>query len=150
MRRSIGWVGGAAVVVMLSVQPQAAIASRTASPPAVTGVSPPSGPLDGNIQVTVTGIGFTGANEVDFGSKKAGFDVKDDSTIIAVSPGGSAGTVDVRVTTPAGKSQKSNADHFTYQGAPVVNGLDPVSGPPGGGLTVTISGSTFIGASEVH
>jgi hypothetical protein len=127
----------------------APVAARAASPPAITGVDPPSGPIGGGTLVTITGVAFDGATEVDFGSDAASFSVVDGSTINAVSPAGSAGTVDVRVTTPDGTSGVSDADRFTYQGPPTVDSLDPISGPLGGGIQVTITGTNFIGTSGV-
>ena len=39
--------------------------------PAVSGVSPTSGPVAGGTLVTITGTGFTGATAVDFGTTPA-------------------------------------------------------------------------------
>ncbi len=151
MRRGVGWLGGVSVVVVLvaALAPVGALASRN-SPPAVTGVSPPSGPVGGGTSVTITGVGFTGATEVDFGSVSASFSQTIDTVIIAVSPAQSAGTVDVRVTTSGGISPVSDADRFTYQDAPVVKKIVPASGPLEGGTTVTITGSNFVGATDVE
>jgi hypothetical protein len=141
----VGMVALAVAMVVIL----APVGARAASPPAVTGVDPPSGPIGGGTLVTVTGVAFDGATEVDFGSTAASFSVVDGSTINAVSPAGSAGTVDVRVTTPDGTSAVSDADRFTYQGPPTVDSLDPISGPLGGGIQVTITGTNFIGTSSV-
>ena len=72
--------------------------------PAVTLISPTTGPPAGGTLVTITGTGFTGATAVDFGTTAAtGVTVVNDTTITAVSPAGT-GTVDVTVTTPVGTS----------------------------------------------
>ena len=82
--------------------------------PAVTGLSPTSGPAAGGTLVTITGTGFTGATVVDFGTTAAtDVTVANDTTITADSPAGT-GTVDVTVTTPGGTSATSTADQFTY------------------------------------
>ncbi len=82
--------------------------------PAVTGLSPTSGPAAGGTLVTITGTGFTGASVVDFGTIAAtNLTVVSDTKITADSPAGS-GVVDVTVTTPGGTSATSSADHFTY------------------------------------
>src|SRR5437870_5352840 len=147
MRRRGALLGTAALVMaMMGVL---APGARAASPPAITGVHPLSGPVGGGTLVTITGVAFDGATAVVFGGAGASYTVVDGSTINAVSPAGSAGTVDVRVTTPQGTSTVSGADAFTYQGPPTVSSLDPISGPPGGGIQVTITGSNFIGASAV-
>ena len=108
--------------------------------PAVTGLSPSSGPAAGGTLVTITGTGFTGATAVDFGTTAAtNFTVVSSTEITADSPAGT-GVVDVTVTTPGGKSATSAADQFTYIAAPAVTGLSPTSGPAAGGTLVTITG----------
>jgi hypothetical protein len=142
-------VGAATVVLLAALAPTGALAS-TGGRPVVTGVAPPSGPLEGGTEVTITGVGFTGAKEVDFGTVKAlGKTVVDDTKIIAVSPPHEPGTVDVTVVVRGHRSPPSAADRFTFQGAPVVKKLDPISGPTGGGTVVTITGSNFVGATAV-
>lgn len=121
---------------------------RAASAPAVTGISPASGPSGGNTTVTISGSGFSTASNgttVKFGTK-AGSHVSCSSTTTctAVSPSGTAGTVDVTATTAAGTSATSSADQFTYLGAPTVTAISPASGPTAGGTTVTISGTGFV------
>ena len=119
------------------------------APPAVTGLSPASGPTEGGTTVIITGTDFTGATDVKFGSTGAtAFAVNTAGQIIADSPAGS-GTVDVTVTTPSGTSATSSADQFTYAAAPTVTGLSPTSGPAAGGTTVTISGTNLTGATAV-
>ena len=117
--------------------------------PAVTGLSPTSGPVAGGTLVTITGTGFTGATAVDFGTTAAtDVTVVNDTTITADSPAGT-GVVDVTVTTPGGTSATSAADQFTYVVAPAVTGLSPTSGPAAGGTLVTITGTGFTGATAV-
>ena len=81
----------------------------------MTGVSPASGSAVGGDSVTITGSGFTGATEVDFGGASAHFTVDSDTEITVTSPPGS-GTVHVTVVTPTGSSATSSADQFSYQG----------------------------------
>ncbi len=117
--------------------------------PTVSGLNLSSGPAAGGTLVTITGIGFTGATAVDFGTTAAtNLTVVNDTTITADSPAGT-GTVDVTVITPASTSAKSFADQFTYVAAPTVTGVSPNSGPTAGGTTVTITGTGFTGASAV-
>ncbi len=122
-----------------------------AAAPAVTGLSPTSGPAAGGTLVTITGTGFTGATEVDFGTTASvNFAVVNDTTITAISPAGT-GVVDVTVTTPVGTSATSSADEFTYiaLAAPTVTGVSPNSGPAAGGTLVTITGTGFSGVTAV-
>ena len=89
------------------------------SPPAVTGLSPTSGPTAGGTTVTITGTGFTGATAVSFGGIPAtSFTVVSDTQIQATAPAGQAGTVDVEVVTPAGASAQVAADQYSYLSAP--------------------------------
>ncbi len=93
--------------------PNVAIVSGSA--PAVTAISPASGPSAGGTAVTITGTGFTGATAVLFGGANAtSFTVNSDTSITATSPAGAAGEVDVVVTTLAGSSVAGPASRFTY------------------------------------
>lgn len=69
----------------------------------------------------IAGSGFTGATAVDFGSTAAtSYTVNSDAQVTASSPAGSAGTVDVTVTTAGGTSATGSADKFTYAGCAYV------------------------------
>ena len=112
---------GTTVVVLPAVGSHPADVAAAASTPAVTAVSPTSGPSSGGTSVTLTGSGFTGATAVDFGSSAAtGVSVTSDSSLTATSPALSVSsstpttTVDVTVITPSGTSATSTADEFTY------------------------------------
>ncbi|WP_309621707.1 autotransporter domain-containing protein [Novosphingobium sp.] len=84
------------------------------APPAVTSISPASGPAAGSTAVTINGSNFSGTTAVTFGATAAsGFTVNSASQITATSPPGT-GTVDVRVTGAGGTSATSAADQFTY------------------------------------
>jgi antibiotic biosynthesis monooxygenase (ABM) superfamily enzyme len=81
--------------------------------PTVRSISPASGPAAGGTSVTITGLAFTGATTVAFGSTPALFEVNSDTSITAASPAG-GGTVDVTVTNAVGTSATGSADQFTY------------------------------------
>ena len=117
--------------------------------PTVSGVSPNAGPLAGGISVTITGANFLGATTVDFGTAAAIITSDTATQIIATNPAGSAGPVDVIVTTAAGTSATSAADRFTYVAPPAVTGVSPSSGPTGGGTSVSITGTNLGGATAV-
>lgn len=119
-------------------------ATGRAAAPAVTGISPGSGPASGGTSITVTGSGFTGAGAVQFGGTPAAtFSVVNDTQMVAVSPPGN-GTVDVVVVTASGGASSTGAvDQFTYIPAPAVTGISPSRGPTAGGTTVTVSGTGF-------
>jgi len=119
------------------------------SGPTVTSISPKSGPVEGGTLVTITGSGFTGATSVTFGGTSVTPTVASDTSITATSPARAAGTVDVRVVTPLGTSPNTAADDFVYGGGPIITSISPSSGAPGGGNTVTITGTGFTGATSV-
>jgi Bacterial Ig-like domain (group 3)/Pentapeptide repeats (8 copies)/IPT/TIG domain len=109
-------------------------AARAATSPVVTGISPPSGPETGGTSVTITGTGFTGASEVDFGSvavAASSFKVNSDTSITATAPATTvAGLVDVTVTTTDGTSATGTSDQFNYAdvytaGGTAVDNLGP-------------------------
>jgi hypothetical protein len=90
--------------------------SATVQPvPAVSSLSPPAGDPAGGTKVTISGTDFTGASAVSFGATAAAaFTVNSETQITAFTPAAAAGTVDVRVTTPAGQSLVGAADRFTF------------------------------------
>jgi IPT/TIG domain len=119
--------------------------------PVITGLSPSSGPASGGTLVTITGVGFTHAIGVEFGTSAASFTVVSDTTITAESPAGT-GTVDVSVDFREYKTPQTTADLFLYKNvavAPKVTGISPSSGLSAGGTLVTITGTGFTGATKV-
>ncbi|MDP1573737.1 MAG: IPT/TIG domain-containing protein [Coxiellaceae bacterium] len=118
--------------------------------PTVTGISPTAGPTAGGTSVVITGTNFTGATAVKFASTDATtYTVNSATQITATSPAGSAGVVDVTVTTGGGTSATGSADQFTYTAAPTVTGISPTTGPIAGGTSVVITGTNFTGATAV-
>jgi hypothetical protein len=119
--------------------------------PTVTSVSPTAGPLGGNVSVTITGTNFTGASEVNFGTRASpSVSVTSPTTIVATAPSVvSPATVHVTVTTPSGTSTTSPADEFSYDVAPTISGVSPSSAPVDVATPVTITGTGFRGTSGV-
>ncbi|NGM51977.1 autotransporter domain-containing protein [Caulobacter sp. 602-2] len=118
------------------------------APPTVTSVTPNAGPLTSGTSVTLAGTNFLNASAVAFGGTPAvGFVVNGASQITAVAPGGSAGTVNVRVTTVGGTSATAVANQYTYLAAPTISSLTPSSGPTGGGNSVNIAGTGLSNAT---
>ncbi len=92
--------------------------------------------------VGILGTGLTGTTSVKFGSAPASFTVVSDSYLTAVVPNdGTSGVV--TVTTPSG-TLTSNRSNFVV---PTISAISPDSGPVG--TKVTITGSGFMGASQV-
>ena len=103
--------------------------------PTITGISTTSGPTVGSTTVVITGTNFLAASAVKFGSTNAtGYTINSATQITATSPAGSAGAVDITVTTAGGTSATSGADQFTYLANPVIS----VSGVTAGGLATAI------------
>jgi len=118
--------------------------------PTVTAVSPNAGPIAGGTSVTITGTDFNNVSAVKFGANNATtFSFVNATTVTATSPAGSAGAVDVTVTTPGGTSATGAADQFTYSAVPTVASVSPNAGPIAGGTSVTITGTNFTGATAV-
>ncbi|WP_441599467.1 IPT/TIG domain-containing protein [Ensifer sp. 2TAB8] len=118
--------------------------------PAVTAVSPTSGPTAGGTTVVITGNNLLNATSVAFGGTAAtGYTINSNTQITATAPAGTAGTVDITVTSPGGTSATSSSDQYTYVAAPTVASRSPTSGPTAGGTTVTITGTGLTGATAV-
>jgi hypothetical protein len=119
-----------------------------APPPAVTGVSPASGPAAGGTAVTITGTGLAGATGVSFGGA-AGTITADSATQITVTSPPGKGTVNITVTTPSGTSAVTAADQFTYVAPPpAVTEISPARACPD--TLVTITGTDLTGATSVN
>ncbi len=120
------------------------------------GINPTSGPVAGGTTVTITGTGFgpgDPSTTVTFGGNQGSLvDVISTTQITVVTPpstlpGDGAGAVPVVVTDAGGSAQA--AQPFNYVASPVVLGISPTSGPPGGGETVVIKGTDLCGATAV-
>jgi phospholipase C len=112
--------------------------------PVVTGIAPAVGPIGGCNAVKVYGTGFSGTSLVMFGPNPAGSQlIYSDTNLVAMTPPGAAGTVDVHVTTPLGTSAISPNDGYTYANVAVVNFVKPQGGTHTGGTSVSLSGNGF-------
>ncbi|TCR03934.1 IPT/TIG domain-containing protein [Neorhizobium sp. JUb45] len=120
------------------------------APPSVLLVAPLTGSTAGGTPVTITGLNFTGAIDVDFGGTPAtGVTVVNDNTITATAPAHAVGIVDVSVTSPEGTGLGLGL--FTYLPTlpPSVVLVAPLTGSTTGGTPVTITGVNFTGATAV-
>ncbi|MFN2606564.1 MAG: kelch repeat-containing protein [Acidimicrobiales bacterium] len=87
-----------------------------ALPPAVTSVHPATGPTAGGTVVTIEGSGFRDVAAVTFGDLPAAeVHVTSPTSLTSVSPAQASGTVDITVTTRAGRSGAGAATGFTYE-----------------------------------
>lgn len=91
-----------------------ALAPRVLPVPAISGLSPVSGPVAGGTAIVIEGNNLIGTTAVEFGGAAAeSFTVDSMTQITASAPAGSAGAVDVSVTAPGGTAIKTGA--FTYE-----------------------------------
>ena len=119
--------------------------------PLISSISPNSGPTAGGTTVTISGTGFAAGATVKFGNTAAtNVNVLGSTTITAVTPARTSGSVNVVVTNPGGQSATSTSG-YTYTGtaAPTVTGVNPTSGPTAGGTSITISGTGFAAGATV-
>src|SRR5205085_2723803 len=105
------------------------------NPPTITGFTPPYGPV---------GTNFSGATAVAFNGVSASFTVNSATSIQATVPAG-ATTGTISVTTLGGTA--TSAGSFTVINSPTITSFTPPIGPVG--ISVTISGTDFTGATAV-
>jgi hypothetical protein len=121
-------------------------AYRYVGTPSISTVSASRGPTAGGNVVTVFGSSFNSASSVIFGGVVVPFTVLSDTVLTAIAPAGSAGPVDVSVTTAGGSATMTEA--YTYVAAPAFV-LTPNQGSTGGGAVVTITGTNLSGTTAV-
>lgn len=118
---------------------------------AINGVEPSAGPMTGGQDVIVGGTGFVPGTTVHFGNATSpSVKVLEGGTgLVAVSPPGLAGPVNITVTTPTGASSAVWAGDTYVYGAPTVTAIDAASGAITGGTVVTVTGSGFVPGCRV-
>ena len=121
------------------------------SGPTLTSISPASGSISGGTLVTLKGANLANATSVTFGGIPAtNFTRFDTGTqITANTPATTTpGVVYPLILTPSGSVTNASVG-YTYYGSPVITSITPPSGPTAGGNFVTITGTSFVGASQV-
>lgn len=118
-------------------------------------ITPKQGATGGGTSVIITGINFTNAIAVNFGTRSGVITANTDTQIVVTSPPG-FGNVDVTVVTNAGTS---NPISFFYIEPPTIfsistNSIQPAfsgtaSGPIAGGANVYINGVNLATTSQV-
>jgi hypothetical protein len=120
-------------------------------PPAVSSITPASGPITGGTQIVIFGARFDGTVTVTVGGRAAASVAVNASRtqITCRTPAASTpGVVPVAVLSDATGSTTVPAG-FTYNTPPVITSLSPTSGPLTGGTLLTISGAGFLGQLTV-
>jgi hypothetical protein len=120
------------------------------SGPTLISITPASGSIVGGTLVTLKGANLANATSVTFGGLPAtNFTRFDAGTqITANTPQGTAGVVYPLILTPAGSVTNVSVG-YTYYGQPVITSISPPSGPITSGNFVTITGTSFVGATQV-
>ncbi len=138
------------------------------SAPVVNSVSPSTIDVGSTQQITIIGNGFTGATSVLIvSSTPPGYapvtivgQVTNTTVVVSIPTNIPAGTYYLVVTT-SGSSQENSNSQLTISNsgggggggggssAPVVSSISPTSGPTSGGTSVTITGTSFTGATAV-
>ena len=111
--------------------------------PGSLSISPIGGPLGGATFVTITGTGFLRGATVDIGGACTNVMVNSSTEITCTTPAHLAGAVDVEITNPDTQTG-TLAGGYTYQDAPTVSSVVPLTGPLAGGTSVTITGTGFL------
>ena len=119
-------------------------------PPTVSSVSPSAGALAGGTLITVTGTGFLSGASVKLGSSSCQSEnVTSSTSLTCITPARSSGTVTVKVTNTDGQ-QGSKSSAYTYQAAPNITSISPLSGPSVGGTLLTVNGTKFLAGATVQ
>lgn len=125
--------------------------SGTGTGPAISAITPASGPSAGGTVVTITGSGFTGATAVNFGSVAAqSFTVVSDTEVTATAPAATAGAVPITIKVGTTGSPLTTSDVFTYLTASlaVTNQAAAVGSSPTLSATLTF-GAGFVPTGAV-
>lgn len=119
-----------------------------AQTPTIDVVLPAGGPTAGGSLVTIEGSGyFDGATVTIDGNPCTNPQITPPGTLTCTAPAGTAGAVDVVVTTSEGSSTSTGG--FTYYGVPTFTGISPAGGPLAGGTVITVNGTGFLPGMSV-
>lgn len=117
----------------------------TGPTPSITSVSPQYGSISGGTTVTISGKNLQSGATVTFGGDDAtSTNVIGPSQMTAITPPHAAGSVNVTVMNPGGKSGTLPAGFGYGNAAPSASAISPNSGPTAGGTTVKITGANFV------
>lgn len=115
---------------------------------AVTGVEPSRGPAHGGQEVTLEGAGFVEGTVVTFGGRAAArVEVNSSGVLVAVTPVGRPGPVDVRIFTENGEAFFE--DGYAYFDNVDLTSVTPNIGPTDGDTIITLNGHGFLSGSIV-
>jgi hypothetical protein len=111
--------------------------------PQVLSVTPNAGPPAGGTQIIIKGANFTSASVVEIAGKTVVPVFVDPQTLTATTPAAGPIAAHVHVITGSGTSPDTPADLFTYTNGPIIDSVNPNTGPTLGGTIVVITGKNF-------
>ena len=150
LRACVAIAGLIAVVPGCSERSPTAPGGGTSRTLTVTGIQPSSGSANTPIPVRVIGSGFQSGAVLMLGAAPIDSTVVTTTLITATIPAHPAGTVDVVVTNPGGRSAKIGGGFtFVPVARPPIVAVAPNLGSTLGGTSVTISGTDFHLAATV-
>ncbi|WP_234414246.1 IPT/TIG domain-containing protein [Paenibacillus sp. CAA11] len=115
--------------------------------PTITSIVKDNGLINGGESVTITGEHFRPNVKVQFGTKPAtSVQFVDSTKIIVITPAGTQGNVDVKVTND---DNQSATGKYTYYAIPEITKITPVEGPLAGNNEVSIEGNYFMTGATV-
>ena len=126
----------------------------TGNAPSIGSVTPKKGPVEGSTWVAISGENFATAAGVVFGSNPAAAVVRVSvQKLLALTPAGAPGKVDVEVANPDGKSSTlANGFQFVVVSEDPVKleSVSPAGGPVTGGTTTLLVGANFKPGAYVY
>ena len=125
----------------------------SATSPTITSFTPTSGTTLGGTTVTITGTKFTTTashDTVKFGTTTAtSIHVTSTTKIVAKTKAHPAGTVKISVKVTGKGTATSSGFYKFVPPVPTITSFTPTTGSTSGGTTVTITGTSFTGATSV-
>ncbi|HEY3339074.1 MAG TPA: IPT/TIG domain-containing protein [Propionicimonas sp.] len=127
-----------------------ATSAHAAAKPVIAALVATAGPLSAT-EIVIKGSDLTGADKVQFGSKKGTIVRRVSATEIVVKTprAKKAGTVSVKVHTPAGWSTATSSSRYTFTAKPSLSTRKPTSGYYTGGTLVTLKGKNLKATTAV-
>ena len=149
--RAVSPLGAGNVDVVVTAQgipsPNTAADNFSYTGPTIISVTPNGGPIAGGNVISVKGLNFTSNLTVKFGGIVVAADkvifVSQNELTVTVPAALAPSAVDIRVTTISGDSPIVPEDLYTYTNGPIVDALNPATGPTTGGTIVIVTGKNF-------
>ncbi len=147
-RQSVGLWAVCAVVGFVGCGDKSPKVNVGSEVPVIGQVLPGRGPVEGGTVAVIRGLNFRPGASVTFGSEAAPFvRVVDATTLTVVTPPGSAGRVNVVVSSAEGQSTtfKDGFEYYVKDGstaaAPTLSAIAPNTGPASGGTVALVTGT---------